>query len=72
RCDRIGQRAKTVLIQYLVGRGTMDDSIISSIHRKQTTLKSTVGLNRDAGGYSNVVGREHRLRSPGNTPPQRP
>ena len=26
------------------------------------------GLNRDAGGYSNVPGREHRLQSPGNTP----
>lgn len=26
------------------------------------------GLNRDAGGYSNVPGREHRLRSPGKTP----
>lgn len=32
-----------VLIQYLIGKGTMDDSIIASIHRKQTTLKSTVG-----------------------------
>lgn len=32
-----------MLIQYLVGRGTMDDGIISGIHRKQTTLKSTVG-----------------------------
>ena len=26
------------------------------------------GLNRDAGGYSNVPGREHRLQSPGNSP----
>ena len=32
-----------MLIQYLVGRGTMDDGIISGIHRKQSTLKSTVG-----------------------------
>ncbi|CAN0434925.1 unnamed protein product, partial [Laminaria digitata] len=43
RIHRIGQKAKQVLIQYLVGRGTMDDGIISGIHRKQTTLKSTVG-----------------------------
>ncbi|CAN0037750.1 unnamed protein product, partial [Ectocarpus sp. 8 AP-2014] len=68
RIHRIGQKAKTVLIRYLVGRGTMDDGMISTIHRKQTTLRSTVGLNRDAGGYSNVPGREHRLLSPGNTP----
>ena len=40
---RIGQKAKTVLIQYMIGRGTMDDFIIPLIHRKQWTLKSTVG-----------------------------
>ncbi|CAN0066203.1 unnamed protein product, partial [Ectocarpus sp. 12 AP-2014] len=42
RIHRIGQKAKTVLIRYLVGRGTMDDGMISTIHRKQTTLRSTV------------------------------
>lgn len=41
--DRIGQKAKTVVIQYMVGRGTADDVMLSSIHRKQSTLKSTVG-----------------------------
>lgn len=43
RLRRIGQASKTVLIQYMVGRGTMDDTMLSSIHRKQSTLKSTVG-----------------------------
>lgn len=31
-------------------------------------LPDGAGLNRDAGGYSNVPGREHRLLSPGHTP----
>lgn len=42
RC-RIGQKAKTVLIRYLIGRRTMDEGLISMIHRKQSTLRSTVG-----------------------------
>ena len=36
-----------MLIRYLVGRGTMDDGMISTIHRKQTTLRSTVGESKN-------------------------
>ena len=32
-----------MLIRYLIGRGTMDEGLISMIHRKQSTLRSTVG-----------------------------
>lgn len=66
---RIGQRSKTVLIQYMVGKGTMDDDMISSLHRKQSTLKSTVGTMRSIPGGGEGEGlaaaAEHRSIEPG-------
>ncbi len=51
RIHRIGQTAEEVSIVYLVAERSVDQQMLSSLQRKQATLKSTTGLAKEELGF---------------------
>ncbi|CAM9452974.1 unnamed protein product [Chrysoparadoxa australica] len=51
RIHRIGQKAKDVIIQYLVNEETLDHMMLNSLGRKFVTLHETTRLNKDSSDF---------------------
>ncbi len=66
RIHRIGQSAEEVSIVYLVAERSVDQQMLSSLQRKQATLKSTTGLAKEELGFgSNTMVTSTCLQQPG-------
>ncbi len=55
RIHRIGQTAAEVSIMYLVAERSVDQQMLSSLLRKQATLKSTTGLAKEELGFGSNI-----------------